>query len=677
MKKLTALLLAVMLAGCTEVPENIRSGENNPEARREGQEILMDFGNLKIACEPDTGTAQSYYILTTADIAGAVSSDADAEKLCRVMKSVYGIDTDASRAVKDAYGSAGETELSGENYSLAINSGGGFRFGVRLFDPPAGYNDSGDPSYKFTRYPPGSLPEDSFVMLDGSTRTASYAVTSAEDCISKLTEAGLFAEDEQLRLSGFYVSDTGGRGAQFFLTYDQMRFGLPLDSSGFASYKTDGSDKTAPAMRCGCLTFIFSGQDKPDLIRDQSDPVFGKKKELPGIMSFSDASRLLSEVLAENMDVTVREAQLRYCCCYIGDDTVFVYRPMWTYLLKEQGRFGIETLRTAVTAYVDAVDGTVYYSDFEAREFEISRSGDLHKLGIELKETPPAEQNDTLRLTVTAKAYKDGMLTFEHEGREYTAPLGVYDFVNDRGYGSYELTASEKIINNRLGETVSAMIEIRSDMSRVLSCDAVSTNGDYYNGLRDDDGARLVYSLERTEGSLCVISGGEESFTADLNDLPMDEKLDLPRKIPNIGSFETFRFSDGKDILISLSVDNTGDWSHEHRNRLTGFFAEVRSVSDGRAELLLNDGVTSCTVPVYFNDGEVKPGMQVIAFLDETPSLYGSAEHREYDYAVIYTDSLEYKLSGRSFEKDAYAVIDSTSGRMRFVSKVKPGALSE
>ena len=101
----------------------------------------------------------------------------------------------------------------------------------------------------------------------------------------------------------------------------------------------------------------------------------------------------------------------------------------------------------------------------------------------------------------------------------------------------------------------------------------------------------------------------------------------------------------------------------------TAFLATVQSVSGSKAEMLLNDGKTICTVPTCFNNGEVETGARVLVMLAEEPSLFGSGEHKEYDYAVIYADTMVYDVECRSFEKDAYGVFKTDGSRtLKFVS---------
>ena len=74
------------------------------------------------------------------------------------------------------------------------------------------------------------------------------------------------------------------------------------------------------------------------------------------------------------MTFTVEEAALKYCCYYIADADVssYTYRPMWTFVLKEQqDRKGyLQFLRPRIMGYVDAVNGDVYYSDYEMHYIE-------------------------------------------------------------------------------------------------------------------------------------------------------------------------------------------------------------------------------------------------------------------------------------------------------------------
>ena len=141
-----------------------------------------------------------------------------------------------------------------------------------------------------------------------------------------------------------------------------------------------------------------------------------------------------------------------------------------------------------------------------------------------------------------------------------------------------------------------------------------------------------------------------------------------------------YLFNDGANDkvipgYIGEAIIHEGDEvSSESRGNadLYRFFGTVQSVKDGRASVLLTDGKTTCDVPTYYNDGEVKEGAEVMIVLDAEPSLFGSGEEYKADYAVFYTDPKSILLKKhRDISTLAYALIDPDNSRNLIVTTVK------
>lgn len=271
---------------------------------------------------------------------------------------------------------------------------------------------------------------------------------------------------------------------------------------------------------------------------------------------------------------------------------------------------------------------------------------------------PDSSEEEPLRITVLVKSYKDGLLCFEYEGKEYSLPFDRREFENE--YIPVDRIApnlSEKIINNRLGEKVLARMVLSGDMSRIRSCDVIGVNGRRYEGMELLTGGYEVirenlYTLTRRGGSLCEISNGTETLECDLNDLPLCWKLDYPQTVYPV-LFDGYRFKDGSFILCDLtfnpdvtdsSVSAETDLStFDMYGRRTAFFGTVETYEAGSVTLLLSDGITRCTVPDYYSDGgELGEGDEIMVLLVSDSSLYGSGGDHSFDYAVICTKPEEY-----------------------------------
>lgn len=275
------------------------------------------------------------------------------------------------------------------------------------------------------------------------------------------------------------------------------------------------------------------------------------------------------------------------------------------------------------------------------------------------------KSDNTMVLSVETVKYENEQLTFLYEGESYTLPLKRNSFKDDIILrSSPEKELSEKVINNKLGEKITAQIKVNKDMTNIILCDIVNQNGVKYY-----ESGKIV----RKEGSLCELVGEECTLSADLNDLSFFEKLDFPNEINDV-LWDGYLFEDGKFILNSIGYlkNENGYYEGKFNNEYPAFPGTVQSCDDERAQVLLNDGVTLCDVPTYFCEHEPQAGKNVLMILDSDLTLYGSGESVSFDYAVILTDEDDYFHSIHEFEDIAYAKpSESTLGRFVFIPKDK------
>ena len=266
---------------------------------------------------------------------------------------------------------------------------------------------------------------------------------------------------------------------------------------------------------------------------------------------------------------------------------------------------------------------------------------------------------------VRITGYAGGVLTYITD-TEHKAAVDPHCFENDS-----DGRLSGLIIAKHTEEEIYGIIKLDRNGDRIISCDVITPNGDYFNntmlkkGYKDTSIEDDEVSLRRTGGSLCELYNGYETVTADLNDLESCYKADLPEQLDRV-IFEGYRLTGGSFILQSLSVfsgiDEMGSYIYEPltvRDKYS-FFGTVQSLAEGRARVLLTDGRTLCDVPVCLNDGELKEGMQVMITLNAAPSLFDSGKEYKDEFAVFHTDPAEYNYSGFEFTKLAYAQYNET-----------------
>ena len=270
--------------------------------------------------------------------------------------------------------------------------------------------------------------------------------------------------------------------------------------------------------------------------------------------------------------------------------------------------------------------------------------------------------------------YENEQLTYEYEDKLVTNSLPV-SILDDINYGNGP-TLAERIINNRFREIIYADIMLNSK-DDIIYCDVYTPN-EIENCTNDSIVNRLHsgLNLEQTEMTLNRVGGSRVELSneyitleADLNDLDNLYKGHIPDNAERI-AFKGIRFKNGELMLTMIMVfdhyeDSPGGPCPQYKaydcKEKYSYFGTVISCTEDRAIVLLNDGVTTCDVPTYYNDGEIEESAKVMITLDADPSIFGSGNHFISEYAVFYTCPEKCMLGGNyDFSKLAYAIPDKT-----------------
>lgn len=262
-------------------------------------------------------------------------------------------------------------------------------------------------------------------------------------------------------------------------------------------------------------------------------------------------------------------------------------------------------------------------------------------------------------ITVETEKYENEQLTFTYEGKSYTLPLSRDNFKDDIVYYPGSKLHSEQIINNKLGEKVTAVLTVDDGITKIKLCDVIGQNGKVFSN------SGGICTMTRTGGSACEFTDPQRTLKADLNDLIVYQKINYPDEVDDV-VYVGYLFKDNNFILNQLYVaeyDENGEKNYEEQlNRdLPNFFGTVQTIGDNTAEIKLTDGKTVCTVPTYYCDGELSEGLEVMVILDSSTDLFGSGKSESFDYAVICTDPAEYDPSGHEFGNLAYGKADSNN----------------
>ena len=286
-------------------------------------------------------------------------------------------------------------------------------------------------------------------------------------------------------------------------------------------------------------------------------------------------------------------------------------------------------------------------------------------------ESKESAQNQTFNAQIID--YSDGVLIYVTDS-QHKAQTDPHCFENDTNTEGGKLL-SERIIAKCKTEKIYADIRLDKSGDRIVSCDVISCNGEYFDNLMLNKGGETIESdeasMRRISGSIFEIYKGSEKLTADINDLESYYKADFPDQIDRM-IFEGYRLNSGSFILLSISVfsgiDEMGSYIYDppaNENKYS-FFGTIREISGDRAEFLLSDKKTVCDVPCCYTDGELKDGMQVMVTLNAPAALYGSGDSYKDEFAVFHTDANEYDPCGYGFDELAYAQY-SNSQKSRYI----------
>lgn len=267
--------------------------------------------------------------------------------------------------------------------------------------------------------------------------------------------------------------------------------------------------------------------------------------------------------------------------------------------------------------------------------------------------------------------YDGDTLTFIQDGNTMSSKMTPERFANDT-YSVGSEMMSEKIINNHFGITPKGYLKLDKS-GQIKYCDVYKANGDQF----DSSAAapmNIPYedtfmNMKRIKGSEYEFSNDYLFFTADLNYLNNDLKSNYGEEQQGVEVIG-YRFNTGEIIIESISIfdhkETIGGETQYLFNMIDNydkynFFGTIRSLSDEYAEIILNDKKTICDVPIWYRDGELKEGMQVMITLNTGTELFGSGKEYRADFAVIYTDPEEYNYPNYEFEKLAYSKISKTN----------------
>ena len=262
-----------------------------------------------------------------------------------------------------------------------------------------------------------------------------------------------------------------------------------------------------------------------------------------------------------------------------------------------------------------------------------------------------SNENDTVTISAKAVSYKDGVLTFEYDGKQQSLPLAEEDFKDINYYDKLHtsIVMSPLIINCGLLDEVKAELVMSKDMTKIISCDVIKDNGipfdaqsDYPINWKPEDEDKYIFTYEYKGQGIYEMKNSVRTITLDMNSLYNYAKCYLPEGM-GIGFtgyllnndyllVDLFSCFDRDEPLTDFRQHTTLDNSY-----MSKFSGTIQKLCDDKADILLDNEKTLCTVPTDFRDGELSEGMRVTLILDEDESILNK-EKAELDYAVICTE---------------------------------------
>ncbi len=189
-------------------------------------------------------------------------------------------------------------------------------------------------------------------------------------------------------------------------------------------------------------------------------------------------------------------------------------------------------------------------------------------------------------ITVETEKYENEQLTFTYEGKSYTLPLSRDNFKDDIVYYPGSKLHSEQIINNKLGEKVTAVLTVDDGITKIKLCDVIDQNGKVFSN------SGGICTMTRTGRYLPVnLQDPQRTLKADLNDLIVYQEINYPDEVDDV-VYVGYLFKDNNFILMNCMLPNMTKMEkknyEEQLNRdFPSFFGTVQTIGDNTAEIKL------------------------------------------------------------------------------------------
>lgn len=278
------------------------------------------------------------------------------------------------------------------------------------------------------------------------------------------------------------------------------------------------------------------------------------------------------------------------------------------------------------------------------------------------------QTEDFSSLTAKFISYIDEKLTYEYNGEQKTVNAPLMLFGEEPSIGEPN---TFKVLKYLIETGSDIKVELSFENGALRFVDVFKPNNiEYFDNRSFHEYMKLTnpkvedaeMHLER-HGSKVTLTGNYGSVECDINDLNSRSKGNIPEEADRI-VFTGIKLPDGHIILEHLAHfdhEEEGKYGKEisyapyFNSDQIMFCGTVQSLADERATVLLNDGKTTCDVPTYYNDGEMKEGQRVLVTLEADKSLYNSGEQYKADYAVFITHLEWYGGEEYDFSQLAYA----------------------
>lgn len=338
-----------------------------------GELQFGEYSNLNFLCEPPRQELNKVYTITYEVPPAFINEEARQkakESLVSKMDSLFDVKVNINEIQLDDQNGVEYDAISPSSYG-EVWAGGTFMFTNERF------NETLKRSCNITdasTYTDLSKPEDAnkTVKIYGKEVNIKKAAEYAEQTIRN-SLMDMFNDGEDIEFAdAIAVIDENDDPNYLMLRFAHTIDGVRVNENGFID-NDPIIDNEIFYIRNPYIRVMMVGENEFAEIANPYYYDILEKNEIKEMIGLADAADILSQELAQNLKYDVIDVRLKYVAVSSNKNywEPHTLTPMWSFVFKYKGKFQM-LVSDSVAAYIDAVDGTVYYCDSSQQSLEIS-----------------------------------------------------------------------------------------------------------------------------------------------------------------------------------------------------------------------------------------------------------------------------------------------------------------